>query len=381
LSKKTKFVLIVAGEASADLHGSKLVRAMQRLDPGITFWGIGGKKMEAAGVKILFSASHMAVVGLTEVLSRLHRVGLAYLKLKHLLKTRRPDLLILLDYPEFNIALAGRAKRYKVPVLYYISPQVWAWRRGRIKKIAKRVDRMAVILPFEEEYYHKTDLHVEYVGHPLLDSFSHDLNRSETIKEMGFDNSYPILGLLPGSRSEEIRNLLPTMLKSAEILSPRYPDLKCVLPIAPTISPDLVKSVVTQSPLEIRISQGDIYKTLTVCDLALVTSGTATLETAIKEVPMIVVYRVSPITFWAAKMVVKVPYIGLVNLVAGEQVVPELIQDEVTPHRLAHEAIDILESRQKKENMIRKLRIVADKLGKGGASERTARIALEMMTK
>ena len=297
--------MIVAGEASADLHGSNLVRAMQRLDPGISFWGIGGKKMEAAGVKILFSASHMAVVGLTEVLSRLHRVGFAYLKLKHLLKTRRPDLLILLDYPEFNIALAGRAKRYKVPVLYYISPQVWAWRRGRIKKIARRVDRMAVILPFEEEFYRKTDLNVEYVGHPLLDSVSHDLNRSETIKEMGFENSYPILGLLPGSRSEEIRNLLPIMLKSAEILTSRYPNLECILPIASTISPDLVQSLLTQSPLEIRISQGDIYKTLTVCDLALVTSGTATLETAIKEVPMIVVYRASPITFWAAKMVRK----------------------------------------------------------------------------
>ncbi len=337
--------------------------------------------MEAAGVKILFSASHMAVVGLTEVFSRLHRIGLAFLKLKHLLKTRRPDLLIPMDYPEFNIALAGRAKRYKVPVLYYISPQVWAWRRGRIKKIARRVDRMAVILPFEEEFYRKTSLNVEYVGHPLLDSFSHNLNRSGTIKETGPRNNYPILGLLPGSRSEEIRKLLPIMLKAVEILSSRYGNLECVLPIAPTISPDLVESVLKQSPLKIRISKGDVYEALTGCDLALVTSGTATLETAMKEVPMIVVYRASPITFWAAKMVVKVPFMGLVNLVAGEQVVPELIQDEVTPHRLAHEAIDILESRQKKENMIRKLRMVTNKLGKGGASQRTAKIALEMMTK
>ena len=363
------------------MHGSNLVRAMMRLDPGITFWGIGGKKMEDAGVKILVPASDMAVVGLTEVFPRLYRISRAYQRLKNLLKNRRPDLLILMDYPEFNLALAGRAKRYEVPVLYYISPQVWAWRRGRIKKIARRVDRMAVILPFEEEVYRGSGLDVEYVGHPLSDSIPINANRSEIIKEMGLENRYPILGLLPGSRSDEIKNLLPVMIKAVEILSSPYPDLDCVLPLAPTISLDLVQSVLRRSPIKVRISQDDIYKTLTACDLALVTSGTATLETAIKEVPMIVIYRASPITFWVGRMVVKVPYIGLVNLVAGQQVAPELIQDEVTPQRLAHEAIDILESRQKKEDMIKKLRMVADKLGKGGASERTARIAMEMMNK
>ena len=379
LSKKTKLVLIVAAEASADLHGANLVRAMKRLEPGITFWGIGGKGMADAGVKILVSATDMAVVGVTEVFSRLRCIVRAYLRLKDLLKNSRPDLLILIDYPDFNIRLANSAKRYRVPVLYYIGPQVWAWRKGRVKKIARRVDRMAVILPFEEKFYRSRGMDVEYVGHPLLDTVPHNLNKGEIIEEMGLERGCPILGLLPGSRGDEIRNLLPLMIRAVEILSHHYPDLVCVLPVASTISLDLIQSILSQSPVKIKISQDNLYKTLSVCELALVASGTATLETAIMGVPMVILYRVSPVSFWVAKMVVKVSYIGLANLVAGEKIVPELIQDEVIPHRLAHEALDILRSGQNRENMIKKLRMVKQKLGRGGASDRTARIAMEVM--
>jgi len=379
-SKNFKLALIVAGEASADLHGSNLVHAMKRLDPRIIFYGIGGKKMEDAGVKILISSADIAVVGLIEVFPKLHYIIKAYQKLKSILKNSQPDLLILIDYPDFNISLARIAKRSKVPVLYYISPQVWAWRRGRIKKIARRVDRMAVILPFEEDFYKKRGVGVEYVGHPLLDSIPRKLSKTEVIEEMGFKNAFPILGLLPGSRREEIRNLLPLMIKAAEMLSSRYHDLKCILPLASTVPPDLVQSPIRQSSVEIKVSQGDIYKTLTACDLAIVASGTATLETAIMEVPMVIVYRVSSISFWVGKIVIKTPYIGLVNLVAGEEIVPELIQNEVTPYSLTHEALSILEDDRRKENMIKKLRLVKEKFGREGASERTARIALEMIT-
>ena len=379
-SKNFKLVLIVAGEASADLHGSNLVHAMKRLDPQIIFYGIGGKKMEDAGVKILIPSADIAVVGFTEVFPKLHYIIKAYQKLKSILKNSQPDLLILIDYPDFNIHLARIAKRSKVPVLYYISPQVWAWRKGRIKKIARRVDRMAVILPFEKDFYKKRGVEVEYVGHPLLDSIPRKLSKTEVIEEMGFKNAFPILGLLPGSRREEIRNLLPLMIKAAEMLSFRYHDLKCILPLASTVPPGLVQSSIRQSSVEIKISQGDIYKTLTACDLAIVASGTATLETAIMEVPMVIVYRVSPISFLVGKIVVKTPYIGLVNLVAGEEIVPELIQDEVTPYSLIHEALSILEDDRRKENMIKKLRLVKKKFGSEGASERTARIALEMIT-
>jgi lipid-A-disaccharide synthase len=377
-SRDFRFVLIVAGEASADLHGSNLVKAMKRLDPGIVFWGIGGKKMEQTGVKLLVSSSDMAVVGVTEVLSRIKTIKRASKKLKTILKDKHPDLLILIDYPDFNIHIARTAKRLKIPVLYYISPQVWAWRRGRVRKIARRVDRMAVILPFEEMFYRRREIKVDYVGHPLLDALKYGAG-TEKRKEDGFESFYPVLGILPGSRKEEIRNLLPVMVEAAEYLSRKYPEMLCILPLAPTIEPEFVKTFIHKSPVETKIIRGDIHKALSACNAAMVTSGTATLDTAIMGVPMVVVYKVSFLSYLVGRMVVKVPHIGLVNLVAGQEVVPELIQNEVTAHRLFREVEGILENREVNLNMKRKLKGVKERLGKGGASERTARIALEMM--
>lgn len=377
---KARRILIVAGEASGDLHGSNLVRALRRYDPGITVSGIGGTHMEEAGVEILVPASEMAVVGLTEVLFRLGVILKARKKLKNLLRSvPSPDLLILIDYPDFNIHLASLAKRWKIPVLYYISPQVWAWRKGRINKLAKRVDRMAVILPFEEGLYRKKEVDVTYVGHPLLDAIPENSNKEKAIEKLNLQKASPVIGLLPGSRREEIENLLPSMVKAVEILSSRYSHLKCVLPVAPTVSVDLVQSFISDSNVGIHISNLDIYKTLRACDLALVASGTATLETAIMGIPMIVVYRVSPITYWIGKKLVDVPYVSLANFVAGEQIVPELVQDEFNPEKLAEEAFKILEDRQEREGMIRNMNAVKNRLGEGGASGRTARMAIEMM--
>jgi lipid-A-disaccharide synthase len=212
-----------------------------------------------------------------------------------------------------------------------------------------------------------------------LDSIPQDLDRVKIIRKMDLENAYPVLGVLPGSRNEEIENHLPVMIKAVEILSARYPHLRCLLPIAPTITPDLIQSFLKQSSAEINISQSSFYETLTACDLALVASGTATVETAIMAVPMVLVYRASPITYWVAKRFIKVPFVGLVNLVAGERVIPELLQNDVTPDRLAHEALEILEGGQKRENMIEKLGMVKERLGRGGASEKTARIAMEML--
>ena len=376
-----KHALIVAGEASADLHGANLVRALRKLDAAIEFEGIGGTGMKAAGVRILIPSADMAVVGLTEVFAKLPTIMRARSRLTSILRHQRPDLLILIDYPDFNIHLARTAKRSEVPVLYYISPQVWAWRRGRIKKIAKRVDRMAVILPFEKDVYKNTSLRVDYVGHPLLDIAPPQLDRNTAVQEMGLAGGEPILGLLPGSRKEEIENLLPAMIGAAENLAERYPSVKCILPRAATIAPDLIEPLIRDSTASITVSDGDIYRTLALCDMALVASGTATLETAIMGVPMVIAYRVSPVSYWFGKRVVKVPFISLVNLVAGEEIVPELIQDEVRAERLASEAIDILENDAKRDAMKAKLAWVRDRLGRGGASKRTARIALEMMTR
>jgi len=378
-SKDSKLVVIVAGEASADLHGSNLVMAMKRLNPGIEFRGIGGGKMAQAGVNILFSSSEMAVVGLTEVFSKLRTILRASKNLKRILKNDRPDLLILIDYPDFNIHIARTAKRLKIPVLYYISPQVWAWRRGRIRKIARRIDRMAVILPFEKAVYGEKPVKVDYVGHPLMDGCPQDLIQKRNALKMGMDQGRPVVGLLPGSRKEEIRNLLPVMVDAAAILERRYPDLHCVLPLAPGIDQDFVQPFIDSSDVTIKLFQGDIYEPLSFCDAALVTSGTATLETAIMGVPMVIIYRVSTVSNWIGRMIIKVPFMGLVNLVAEEEVVPELVQDEVTADRLAHEIMAILDDTEVREGMKKNLELVREKLGKGGASARTAGIALEMI--
>ncbi len=363
------------------MHGSNLVRAINRSDPGIIFWGIGGKRMERAGVKILVPSSEMAVVGVTEALVRLRTIARARRQVGSILKNHRPDLLILLDYPEFNLNLAKMARRFEVPVLYYIGPQVWAWRTGRVKKIARRVDRMAVILPFEEPFYKERGVKVDYVGHPLMDAFEAvspgriDLSINHQRPALGS----PVMGLLPGSRKEEIRNLLPTMIKSAEMVKRRYGSIRCLLPLAETIDLEFVQSFIQNSLVEIEVVQGDIYRVLSRCHVALVTSGTATLETAIMGVPMVIVYKVSPISYWVGKRVIKVPYVGLVNLVAGEKVVPEVLQYEVLPDRLADEVLKIMENDAVREDMIRNLMRVKEGLGRGGASQRTAELALEMM--
>ncbi len=388
---------MVAGEASADLHGSNLVKAMKASCPGVTFCGIGGANMKQAGVKILVSSSDMAVVGLTEVVQRLHTIFRAANKLKAILKAHHPDLLILIDYPEFNLYMARIARRLQIPVLYYISPQVWAWRRGRVKKIAKRVDRMAVILPFEEQFYRKRGVDVDYVGHPLLDAFKPATRNPQQSPEVGGRRSEvrsqkskrqnpvssiqnPVVGLVPGSRREEIRNMLPIMIRSAEILKIRYPDIRCLLPLAKTIEPEYIDSFIRKSSLDIEVHQGDIYEVLDRCHIAMVTSGTATLDTAIMAVPMVIVYKVTPLSYRIGKILIKTPFIGLANLVAGERVVPELIQDEVTPERLADEALTLIENEHVRNNMITKLHRIRKRLGEGGASERTAKIALGMMS-
>ncbi len=334
--------------------------------------------MERAGVKILVPCSEMAVVGVTEVLVRLRTIAKARRRLKSILKYHNPDLLILLDYPEFNLNLAGLARRFRVPVLYYISPQVWAWRTGRVRKIARRVDHMAVILPFEERFYRERGVKVDFVGHPLMDVVECEMCR-RPVPPGPSGIRRPVVGLLPGSRREEIRNLLPSMVKSMEILKGRYEVIQCLLPLAETIDREFVQYLIRNSSVKIEILEGDIYKVLSQCNVAVVTSGTATLEAAIMGVPMVIVYRVSPISYWVGKMVAKVPYIGLVNLVAGKKVVPELIQNEVLPERLSHEVTNILEDNETRENMIRDLISVKESLGRGGASERTAGLALGMM--
>jgi len=356
-----------------------LVTALKRLEPGLTFWGIGGPRLQEAGVRILFNSSDMAVVGLTEVISRLATVTRAYLTLKTILRKERPLLLILMDYPDFNLRLARAAKRFQIPVLYYISPQVWAWRKGRVNTIRRWVDRMVVILPFEKDFYREKGLHVEAVGHPLLEEIPMDLDGEKVRLDLGLHDASPVLALLPGSRKEEVTNLLPVMVKAAERIRSEHARLKCLLPRASTVPAELIAGLLRKSSLDVQVIEGDVHRVLKACDLAMVASGTATLEAAILETPMVIVYRVSFFSYWIGRMVISVPFIGLVNLVAGEEVVPELIQGDVTPDRLAREAMDILDHDERRRDMVKKLHDLRETLGQGSASERTARIALEMI--
>lgn len=374
-------IFIVAGEASGDLHGAGLVRALHSENPRLRFQGVGGSRMEEAGVEILVPSSEMAVVGLTEVIPRLARINAASRLIKRILEHSPPDLLILLDYPEFNLHIAGKAGRCGVPVFYYISPQVWAWRRGRIRKIARRVDRMAVILPFEEALYRKTGMDVSYVGHPLLDAVPEDACRSDARRRMGLGKDIPVMGILPGSRDEEVKNLLPDMLRAALILRGIRPDIRFVIPVASTVSPGLIEGLVKEGSTEVLLWHDDMHHVVPGCDVALVASGTATLETAFHMVPMVIAYRVSPLSYRIGKAVVRVPHIGLVNIVAGKEVVPELIQGDVSPARLAREAVRLLTPGPIRERVIRDLGEVKSLLGPRGASKRTARRVLEMMSR
>ena len=372
--------MIVAGEASGDIYGANLVIALKKLAPDIIFFGLGGPEMKKVGVRIMYQLSALAVVGITEIIPRIRYIFRALRELKKALKITPPDLVILIDYPGFNLNLAKKAHSLGIPVLYYIPPQVWAWREGRVKKIAKRVDRVAVILPFEKEFYQRHGLTVEYVGHPLLDESLPERGK-EKIKEsldIGFERG-PILGLLPGSRAEEIVRMIPVMVGAAEIISRYYPRLYCILPLASTVREEVVRPYLKDAKIDIKIRRYDTKAILKIADLALIASGTATLEAAIMETPMVIAYKLSPLSYILGRFLAKVSNIGLVNLVAGKAVVPELIQGEATAIRLAEEGLAILKDDRLRTDMKKELRLVKDQLGQGGVSNKAACIAGEMM--
>jgi lipid-A-disaccharide synthase len=375
-----KTVMIVAGEASGDMYGAGLVAALKKKAPGIRFFGIGGPRMEEVDVKILYPVSGLAVVGITEVIPKIRSIRQALNDLKDKLKESPPDIVILIDYPGFNLNLARRAHDLGIPVLYYIPPQVWAWREKRVKKIAKRVDRVAVILPFEKEFYSRYGIQVEYVGHPLLDDLNNERSREKARERLQISGDrFPVVGLLPGSRNEEVARHLPSIVGAAKIMAHTYPDMRCILPLASTVDEEVVQAYLEGTQVDIKVCRADTREILAACDLAFIASGTATLEASIAGTPMVILYRVSFLTYVLGKLLAKVSHIGLVNLVAGRQVVPELIQGDATDARLAEEGLLLLEDEGKRERMKDELRLVREQLGQGGASERVADLAGEMM--
>ena len=379
MSSGKKSILIVAGEASGDLHGSKVVEALRQMDPQVRIVGMGGNHLRRAGAEVLIDSSRLAVVGITEVLGRLGDLIRAYRKLKEMIHSQEIGLLLLIDFPDFNLSLAGVAKEAGVPVFYYISPQVWAWRSGRIQKIVQRVSRMAVIFPFEVALYQEAGLNAEFVGHPLMDTLGQMENPSPPGGEGWRGN--PLIALLPGSRHKEVKALLPEMIRAAEIISRKRSEVGFLLALAPTIARKDVEEMLSSGGFRVQVVEGMTYQAIRAADLVWVASGTATLETAILGKPMVIAYQVSPLSYWVGRAMIRVQWIGLVNIVAGRTLVPELIQKEARGERIAEETLRILEDEPYRTGMIEGLAEVKQKLGAPGAAERVARMALEMIAK
>ncbi len=379
LSKKNKTIMIVAGEASGDMHGANLVREMLNLDPMLNFYGIGGNRLRKEGVDLLANASDMAVVGLTEVVSKLGSILKIMGMMKRSLDERRPDLVILIDYPDFNIPLAKAARKRGIKVFYYISPQVWAWRKSRIGQIKKMVSKMAVILPFEVETYRQKGFEVNYVGHPLLDMVKLNYSKQESRKKFGLSEDEITIGILPGSRTSEVRILMPELMRAAQILKREVPDLQFVLPLADTLEETSVTEIISGFNVKVKVVSGHTYDVISCADLALVASGTATLETALLGVPMIIVYKISLLSYFIGSLFVHVKNIGLVYIIAGKTIVPELIQGDASGKRIAAESLSILKNGERRQKMIKELEAIRARLGEPGAARRAAQIACDMI--
>jgi lipid-A-disaccharide synthase len=374
-------ILLVAGEASGDLHGADFLAALRAEAPDVEVFGIGGERLRAGGMETLADSGALAIVGVSEARGRLRSLFQAYRNLVRRIRTDPPDLCVLIDFPEFNLRLARVAKRAGVPVLYYIAPQVWAWRRWRVRKIARRVDRLAVVFPFETAVYDGRHRGVEFVGHPLLDRVRTTAGREETLRAHGLDPARQTVVLLPGSRRSEIDFLLPELLAAIRLLDPGGArGYQFALALAHTVSHDDVAARVRASGLDVRIVAGDTYNLVAAADLALVSSGTATLECALLETPMVIVYRLTPLSWIIARALVRgVQWVGMPNIVAGRQVVPELLQGEATGPRIAEAARSILDDPARRAAMVEDLRDVRRRLGRGGAAGRAAAIAHEML--
>lgn len=374
-----KCVMIMAGEASGDLHGANLIRALRAMAPDTFFCGIGGRAMQAAGARIIADASGLSVVGITEVFSKGRSLLKGLSRAKQLLNSLRPDLLIPIDFPDFNLHVAGQAKKLGIPVLYYISPQLWAWREGRVKKIRRRVDHMAVILPFEADFYRRHGVPATYVGHPLLD----DGMPSEGGLSDVLAQRKNAIGILPGSREKEVIRNLPAMLTAARAIQRTVGGVQFIVSQAPPVEKSLLDGILAEhgSGIDYRVTTEHVREIFKKSRLVVAVSGTVTLEAAIWGTPAVIVYRVSPVSYWLGRALIKVRHIGLANLIAGREVLPELIQKEASPENIARVVSGLMADGEAMAAMHAGLEEVRQILGRAGASDRVAEIAMKMLNK
>ncbi len=364
--------LIVAGEASGDRYGAALAAELGRRH-GVNWFGIGGDQMQAAGVELITHARSVAVVGIFEVIRHLPRIYGFYRRLLKEVDRRRPRFAILVDFPDFNLRLARQLHRRGIPVIYFVAPQMWAWRPGRVKQLQRYVRKLLCIFPFEEEWFRQRGVEVEYVGHPLLDAARPTLTREEFVARHKLDPAVPLICLLPGSRSQEVERHLPLLLEAAATLSRRRP-LQFTLVRADTVAPEMVDSIARRWPgLALTVVAENPYNALAASTLAVVASGTVTVEALLLEVPLVVVYRVAASTWHLGRPLVRTPHYSMVNLLAGQRLAPELIQSDFTPAQVAAEVERLLDDPAERRRIQETMGRVKERLGPPGAIERAAK--------
>jgi lipid-A-disaccharide synthase len=362
--------MMIAGEASGDLHGAGVVRELKARMPSVELYGIGGDRMRNEGMELIEHISAVSFMGFLEVVRHLPVISAVEKKLERVLVERRPDVVVLIDYPGFNLRFARKAKRLGVKILYYISPQVWAWNKRRVKRMKGLINQMKVVFPFEVEIYRREGIDVEFVGHPLVETIGSSATREDFLARTGLDKGRKLLALFPGSRKQEIEKILPTMVGAALRLQ-RSHGVQVAIGAAPTLNADFLQRFILPDAA-IRLVENGTHDLMRHADAAIVTSGTATLETGWFCTPMVVVYRTSPLTYFIGRMLVDVPHIGLVNIVAGKSVVPEFIQHKMSVERLVHAVGKILDNDEYARTMRSELSVIKARLGGPGASVRVA---------
>ncbi|MDZ7749534.1 MAG: lipid-A-disaccharide synthase [Halofilum sp. (in: g-proteobacteria)] len=373
-------LMISAGEASGDHHAARFVQALRQRGHAPVLAGMGGPRLAREGMELVVDCRELAIIGIVEVLVHWRRIMRELERLRARLRAAPPDLLILVDYPEFNLKLAATARELGVPVLFYVSPQVWAWRPHRVARIGRLVDMMAVLFPFEVDFYERAGVPVRYVGHPLVDEIHPEMPAADVRAELGLDRERPTLGLMPGSRRGEIERLLPLLLESARSVERERGPVNLVLPLAATLDPEPVQARIEQSGLEVRLVPGGrAYDVIPVCDAIVTASGTATLEVALLGVPMAVVYRVHWLTWQIMHRLMTVDDIALVNIVAGRRIVQEFVQRHARPEAIAREAARLLDDADYRARMQAELAEVRTRMGEGDGPDRMAALIEEML--
>lgn len=370
-------ILISAGEASGDLHAGAVTLAIKQLEPKAEVFGMGGDCLREAGGEVLFDIKDHSVMGFVEVLKRLPDIWKLRSAFIELMDRRKPDVLLTIDYPGFNMRLAKLAKERRIKVVSFIAPSAWAWRPSRAAGVVKVVDKIASIFPFEYDLYKSYGADIEFVGHPLVDTVQPSMSREEAEQLAGKRDGHPLILLMPGSRSMEIQRLLPDMLAAVKILKQKRPDIDFAMPRAVTIARDMLEGPIKQAGLDIKLTEGHNYDVMSVADFAIATSGTVTLEAALCGLGCEILYKASAVSFWIAKQVVEIPHIGLPNIVAGRLIEPELLQDDCNPAMIAATALELLEP-ERFAKLQRDLQEVKEKLGEPGAVKRVAELVLRM---